>query len=632
MLIKTSNENKLLYRILLLFTLVSAIVIAMSIYSIQSLDSANQSIDSVYLSNVQVDKLAREILIPITNLRMLSMELVLAPNKTIISVLNKKIKSQINDVDRAISVWEKDLKSSAKIETELVLKEFSQIRIAWHNYKDSHETTADYVHSSIRVASFISVTQQEKIAYENLLTELHAYNHKKLEISKEVYSSAQEKSSIAYLTLLAAALTAVAVLISIMFVVHRMVRGYLISKRKYEQELSDAAVEANAANQAKSEFLANMSHEIRTPMNAVLGFTEILATMEKDSKKAHYINNIHTSGRALLNLINDILDLSKIEAGKLELQYTSVSLSSLFNEMVTVFEQKAVDKGLRFIVDNSPGIPEALLLDETRLRQILINLLGNSVKFTDSGHIRLSARIKYFDQPRSQVDLTIIVEDTGIGISKDQHKAVFSAFEQVEGQKTAKYGGTGLGLTITRRLVEMMGGEIVVESQLGSGTSFSVLIHGVEIAALDSLDAQRSETLNFEALRFKKALILITDDIDYNREMLTLYLRSFGFEFIYAENGRQAVEQANTHHPDLILMDMKMPEMNGFEASEMIKNNNTLKDVSIIAVTASALLQDEEEISRLCDGYLRKPVSRSDLTREIMKYLPYSIAENIDEK
>ena len=395
--------------------------------------------------------------------------------------------------------------------------------------------------------------------------------------------------------------------------------------RRQRTALSIARDAADAANRAKSEFLANMSHEIRTPMNAILGFTDILKRQETDPKKSHYVHNIHASGKSLLSLINDILDLSKIEAGKLDLQYSALSVVSFAEDLHMIIEQKIAEKGLDFRFEVDKQLPPALILDEIRLRQVLLNLLGNAVKFTDAGHIRLGVASEWCDaENRSRVNLVFAVVDTGIGISSDAQQKIFNPFEQTKGQKTAEYGGTGLGLAISRRLTEMMGGEISVESQRGIGSTFRVKLPGVEVAAAEALKRGSETEVEADSIHFEQAKILITDDIDYNRELLAVYMEDWPFTIYEAGNGKEAIKQARRHSPDLILLDMKMPVMDGYQAAEKIKQDGRLKAIPIIAVTASTFKRDEAGIDRSWEGYLRKPVSKHDLTEQLARFLPHT--------
>ncbi len=393
-------------------------------------------------------------------------------------------------------------------------------------------------------------------------------------------------------------------------------------------ELEEAKRAAEAANKAKSEFLANMSHELRTPLNAVLGFSEILKHKEKDEKKSHFLESIRTSGKVLLAMINDVLDLSKIEAGKLDLRYSAVSLPDFVAEMELLFTRQGREKGLRFIIELDPDLPRHLILDKIRVRQVCINLLGNAVKFTEKGTVRLRFTGVFPDDAgRSRVDLTLCVHDTGIGISESELDLIFDAF-QIKRQKSGQYGGTGLGLTITRRLVDMMGGVISVKSEEGRGAAFTVVLPGVEVAAGAAVSEKADRLLDPGTISFAPGVILIADDIDYNREMLGAFLGDYGFEFIHAENGRETIDQARRRTPDLILLDMKMPVMDGYEASERLKADDQLGNIPVVAVTASALLQDAEKIVGLCDGYLSKPVEKGDLVRELMRFLPHAIVES----
>jgi len=393
-------------------------------------------------------------------------------------------------------------------------------------------------------------------------------------------------------------------------------------------ELIIAKDQALQASQSKSHFLANMSHEIRTPMNAILGFTELLKGRLGDDKNKSFLHSIDASGRSLLRLINDILDLSKVEAGKFQLEYTAVNPFNLFNEIQTIFSQKISQKNLDFIIDINDDLPKALILDETRLRQILFNLIGNALKFTDKGFVKLSVRHEGNPSDNSHLALCFSVEDSGIGIPEESHTKIFEAFEQQAGQSHAKFGGTGLGLAISKRLAELMNGDITIKSSAQGGAIFKVTLRDVEVAVSAPSTVQ---TVSSDIVSFKKATVLIVDDIELNRDLVANYLCDTGLKSMQAVNGLEALSLVRKNPPDLILMDIKMPVMNGYEATKAIKADDKIKHIPVIALTASAMKESEIEIRSLCDSYVQKPVSKVGLLNEIGNFLECTRKSTRDE-
>jgi signal transduction histidine kinase len=403
-----------------------------------------------------------------------------------------------------------------------------------------------------------------------------------------------------------------------------------------EQRIAERTAQLNAANRAKSEFLANMSHEIRTPMNAVLGYAELLGFMLEDKIQRNYIESIKSSGRSLLTLINDILDLSKIEAGKLELQFEFVNSLCFFSEFERIFSLRLSDKGLKFILEISSGTPEGIYVDDARLRQVILNLIGNAIKFTEEGSIRLKV---YTENPQivsypkgktdEFIDLIIEVTDTGIGISKEMQEEIFNPFVQEHGQNVKKYGGTGLGLAISQRLVQLMNGTIELDSQINRGSSFKITIPGVTY--LRDFDKKAKEIqLDPADILFEKATIIVADDVEHNRKYLIDALRKANIEIVEAEDGQQAYLLAKKIVPDLIITDIRMPGLDGFELLNKLKSNKKLKNIPVIAYSASVMKAQRDRIheSKFA-GLLIKPVQVTELYIELMNNLQYKSIKTI---
>jgi PAS domain S-box-containing protein len=394
-----------------------------------------------------------------------------------------------------------------------------------------------------------------------------------------------------------------------------------------QAELEKAKEAAEAANRAKSLFLANMSHEIRTPLNAILGFAELLAPLITDSTQKNYVEAIQAGGKNLFMLINDILDLSKIEAGKMSIQYEPVRLEAILNEIKNIFSLNISEKQIDFFTEISKDIPENLMLDEVRLRQVLFNLAGNAVKFTESGYIKVSVK-KISPSDEKKVSLLIAVEDTGIGISPELHQKIFRAFHQQDEQFNRKYGGTGLGLTITKRLAEMMNGSVSLRSEIGKGSIFEVILRDVSVAENTGISEKLGQSYDYKRILFEDALVLTVDDVEFNRRFVKACFRKTKIRFIEAENGDQAVLMAQQHKPDAILMDIVMPVTDGYEAAKRIKKHDALKHIPIIALTAATMCIDKEKLEASgFSGYLIKPVRSADLFKELSRVIPYTLTE-----
>jgi len=410
--------------------------------------------------------------------------------------------------------------------------------------------------------------------------------------------------------------------------------------------LRQAMERAEAATRAKSEFLANMSHELRTPMTAILGYTELLLEdgdlSEAPARRVEALRTLKRNGQHLMRILADILDLSKIEAGKIEVEKIPTSAGEVIGDIESVMRSNAEEKGVSFEIEYVGKIPSSIQTDPTRLRQILMNLVGNAIKFTERGSVRV--KVDLLDRETENVTLRFAVSDTGPGLSADAQERIFETFSQADASTTREFGGTGLGLAISRQLARLLGGDIELESVEGQGSTFTLtLAVGCLKGILMLDDPARQGIVPFffpgdggSTIAFidgvketgPGAQILLVEDGDDNRKLIELTLRKSGFEVSHAANGEEGVQVAlaarDLGEPfDLILMDMQMPVMDGYEATRQLRAAGF--EAPIVALTAHAMKGDRERcLTAGCDDFATKPISRRDLLKTVLTHLSKS--------
>ncbi|RYY90535.1 MAG: response regulator [Chitinophagaceae bacterium] len=509
------------------------------------------------------------------------------------------VNAKIRSINEGLTAIRKDLNSPELRNDERLLKELVNRKIEF-----SYQILNRYYQSGKESGEQVINTGRGKRLRDSIEVVVHRLDSARQSSLQNIVGTIERSGQRAsYMGLGLAIIACIACVLAFLYVVNkgRQQERMIQMLNESEKRIKEGAL-------IKEQFLANMSHEIRTPMNAILGFTNLLRRSHLTPQQQQYIDYIYSSSQNLLTLINDILDLSKIEAGMMQIEQTPFSLNGLVGSVQVMFEEKARHKGLQFTINIDPSIHDTLSGDPVRLTQVLINLLSNAVKFTERGYVHFE--VSAVNQSEERVELQFRIKDSGVGIPPEKLGAIFDRFQQAEAETTRKFGGTGLGLAIVRQLIDLQGGHIHVESEMGKGSEFIVRLPFLPLYNQAGLVARPVDAEQNPIVGMR---ILVAEDNQMNQQLIRHLMRQWQMDYLLVNNGREAVEALRREPFAVVLMDIQMPEMDGYDATQAIRTDLKL-EVPIIAMTAHAMSGEKERcLSFGMNDYISKPIKEGEL-------------------
>jgi signal transduction histidine kinase/CheY-like chemotaxis protein/HPt (histidine-containing phosphotransfer) domain-containing protein len=590
------------FRYLVLWVFLFGIIVivflqVMSGYNINHFVQGNKSLLNELKIQNDLRRLASDVVVVESDVRGLvitSDKAHLTDIQTSFNILDDRIKNLRKTLGR-------DMPSEIKLLNSLV-----RAKVEWNQ-----KILSVYDNNGKRAAEDLISTNRGKILQDSIINQISLIENNRQSELREIVGSIEATAKRARLWgFIITALALIALITAFWYITNQ---GRL--QTRMIRILNESEKRSKGLAHMKEQFLANMSHEIRTPMNAMLGFTNLLRRTELDATQREYVQNIHSAGENLLVLVNDILDLSKIEAGMMQLEESRFSMQSLISSVSSMFAEKLKEKDIQFSVEFDQNIPDILSGDAVRLTQILVNLISNAVKFTEQGEIKIKAGL--ISTSNKNVRVRIIVADTGIGIAPASQKTVFERFQQAETETSRRYGGSGLGLSIVKQLVDLQKGTIQLKSELGKGSEFTIELP----YKLPDLAQFYSEALaeQEEQVPLQQIRVLVAEDNAMNQQLITHLMKSWSIEHTVVNNGSQAVNELKNHAYSIVLMDIQMPDMDGYTATSVIRNELKM-DIPIIAMTAHAMVGEKEKCLQLgMNDYVSKPIKETVLYNVIAR-------------